>query len=135
MAPEQVALVDASLASHLVQFAVVIILGLNMWLIRTVQQTREAARSFAQWAFGESGQTGANETLRVRGAALVESDRHVAALDNRIKTVETAMVGLEDDMKIVRERTHDTHDALTPIYVKLELPLPERRHGGDRRAL
>lgn len=65
----------ADLGTHLVQFAVAIILGINLWLMRTVDAMRKDVQTFNQWAFGIQNSGGVEKRLGALEERMAQFER------------------------------------------------------------
>ena len=124
-----------ALASHLVQFAVAIILALNVWMVRAVQQTRDLMRRLEQWAFGPNGDNGVNSTVTDHEHRLTATEGYIErTVPERLKQWEAWKIEVD---KVVHSANNAANEAVLnhrPRIVSLENDRDnDRRSGHDRR--
>lgn len=94
-----------SLGTHLVQLAVAGILILQVWIIRVVNDTREANRKIIQWAFGEDGKSnGVNSKVKLFEELKEKRSLQFLAIDNRLDDHNRRLEALEPDGTIHTHR-------------------------------
>lgn len=128
LAQQVVATPPDALATHLVQFAVGIILALNVWMVRSVVQTNDAIRVISEWAFGRKDSKtdgGVDDTVTALGKIITGRTLQLQEITNTLHEH-------HKELELASARAHWLDSAITPIYVHLEMPLPDRRQFNRR---
>ena len=114
------------LATYLEQFAVAIILGLNVWMVRSVVKTNEAIRIVTDWAFGRRGDAGVD-------AKVVSLDTLVGHRTLQLQEIDAKLSEHHRELDLASARAHYLDGALMPLYhIHPELALPDRRQFNRR---
>lgn len=76
--------VSQVLDSKVVEAAFSVVIGVNVWMLRVVTQTREGVRSLTQAMYGEQGNNGFNGTQKSHAARLENIGERLALAESDI---------------------------------------------------
>lgn len=76
------------LGSYLVQFAVAIILALNVWMVRTVNATRGEVTAITYALFGRRGDNGIERTVEEHSAELLDHENRITQGEGRLERID-----------------------------------------------
>lgn len=85
---------DASFGVHMVQAAVAGILALQIWIVRTVNETRALAQKFNQWAFGPTGDNGVNSKIIAWDALSMDRAVQLSRIESHLENTDRIAVEL-----------------------------------------
>jgi hypothetical protein len=96
-----VAAQDHATGDYLVRGAIAIILGLQGWMLRTINSTRDDVRTISVALFGRRGDNGIERTVEEHGAELVDHDRRIGDSEGRLDRIDPdARVGPPDRRRV-----------------------------------
>ena len=123
------------LDARVVEAAFAVILGVNVWMIRVVTQTREGVRSITQSLFGVSGDNGINSAVIDHEHRITATEGYIErTVPERLKQWEAWKASVD---KVVHSANNAANEAVLnhrPRIVSLENDRDnDRRSGTDRR--
>jgi hypothetical protein len=83
-----VASADHATGDYLVRGAIAIILGLQGWMLRTINSTRDEVRTISVALFGRRGDNGIERAVEEHGAELTDHDRRISDSEGRLDRID-----------------------------------------------